>query len=377
MSAGSRLSGSAADAATWRNAWGAGAPLPLPLLLLAATDTAAVEGISAAGSTPESRRRTAAADAELLLRGPLGERPHALPPLPAGVSPALISHVVSAALGLEPVVVDLGCSESPAVPHLRPAAAAAGGPAACLSGGRALAPVRVEALLALGRRWGQGLVAAGRPLLIAECVPGGTSTAQALLSGLGLEVAGLVSGSLRTPVHDLKRSLVSRGLAAAQLPAGAPPAAVVAALGDAMQPLAASLTLHATMAGLPVLLAGGSQMAAVLALALAMATPDQRTALTAHAAVVTTAWVAEENESDLARLLERIGRHWSVDPLAFACGLRFDAGCHPALQDYERGYVKEGVGAGGLALLWELRGGDPAALARACDRACRQLLDQR
>lgn len=369
-----RLCGAEAAAERWQRAWGPGTSLPRPLLLLAATQTAAVEGISAAGATAESRRRTAAADAELLLRGPLGPRPHALPPLPAGVSPALISHVVVEALGLEPLVVDLGCSEAPAVPHLRPAGAAAGGPAACLSSGAALEPERVKALLELGGSWGQRLAAQGRPLLLAECVPGGTSTAQALLSGLGLEVEGLVSGSLRQPAHGLKSELVRRGLAAARLPEHAPPAAVVAAVGDAMQPLAAGLTLAAATAGLPVLLAGGSQMAAVLALALALAHADQRDALARQAAVVTTAWVAEEGGSDLQRLLERIGHRWQVEPLAFAAGLRFGAGCHPALRDYERGYVKEGVGAGGLALLWQLRGGSPAELAAACDRACRQLL---
>lgn len=369
-----RLCGPAAAAAAWQQAWGADRPMPQPLLLLAATETAAVEGISAAGSTAESRRRTAAADAELLLRGPRGSRPHALPPLPAGVSPALISHVVVEVLELEPLVVDLGCSEAPAVPHLRLGGAAAGGPAACLSSGAALAPQRVEALLALGRHWGERLVRAGRPVLLAECVPGGTSTAQALLTGLGLEVEGLVSGSLRQPVHQLKSELVRRGLQAARLEDGAPPAAVVAALGDPMQPLAAGLTQAAANAGLPVLLAGGSQMAAVLALALALAPAEQRGRLAAHAAVATTAWVAEESGSDLERLLARIGQHWDVEPLAFASGLRFGAGCHPALRDYERGYVKEGVGAGGLALLWQLRGGSTEDLAAACDRACRQLL---
>lgn len=375
MKALGRLCGPAAAADHWQRAWSAGTALPLPLLLLAATGTAAVEGISAAGSTPESRRRTAAADAELLLQGPGGQRPHALPPLPAGVSPALISHVVVERLGLEPLVVDLGCSEAPAVPHLRPGGAAAGGPAACLSGGAAMAPERVEALLTLGRRWGERLATAGRPVLLAECVPGGTSTAQALLSGLGLEVEGLVSGSLRQPAHGLKAELVRRGLAAARLPAGAPPLAVVAAVGDPMQPLAAGLTLAAASAGLPLLLAGGSQMAAVLALALALAPAGVRGSVADNAAVATTAWVAEESGSDLGRLLARIGARWQVQPLAFAAGLRFRAGCHPALLDYERGYVKEGVGAGGMALLWQLRGGRPEDLAAACDRACRQLLN--
>lgn len=374
MSAPRRLSGPAAAAAIWQRAWQQDRPLPVPLLLLAATETAAVEGISAAGSTPESRRHTAAADAELVLRGPLGARPHALPPLPAGVSPALISQVVVATLGLEPLVVDLGCAEAPAVAHLRPTGAAAGGPAGCLSGGAALAPARVEALLELGRCWGERLVRRGRPLLLAESVPGGTSTAQAVLSGLGLEVEGLVSGSLRQPAHELKAALVRRGLAAGQLTPDSAPETVVSAVGDAMQPLAAALTLAAAGAGLPVLLAGGSQMAAVLALALALAPTDQREALARHAAVGTTAWVADETESDLERLMAQIGQRWRVEPLAFATGLRFNSACHAALRDYERGYVKEGVGAGGLALLWQLRGGSPEALAAACDRACRQLL---
>jgi len=368
------LCGDPVLAEQWCRAWRRASPTPELLLLLAATDTAAVEGISAAGSTARSRRQTAAADAELLLLGPAGRRRHALPPLPAGVTPALIARVVVEALALQPLVVDLGCAVAPAVPHLRPAGAAAGGPAACLSRGAALDPDRVQALLALGQRWGERLVARGQPLLLAECVPGGTSTAQALLSGLGLAVEGLVSGSLHTPAHGLKASLVRRGLAAAQLPPAAPPARVVAAVGDAMQPLAAALTVAVAGAGVPVLLAGGSQMAAVLALALALAPAPQRAVIAAQAAVVSTAWVAEERGSDLALLLARLASHWGVQPLAFTASLRFGETCHQALRDYERGYVKEGVGAGGLALLWELRGGDPQALAIACDRACRQLL---
>ncbi len=63
------------------------------LLVLAGTRTAEHQGISAAGSTAESRRFTALADAELMLDGPSGRRHWPLPPLPAGVSPALLSHV--------------------------------------------------------------------------------------------------------------------------------------------------------------------------------------------------------------------------------------------------------------------------------------------
>ena len=37
----------------------------------------------------------------------------------------------------------------------------------------------------------------------------------------------------------------------------------------------------------------------------------------------------------------------------------------------ERLNASEGVGAGGLALLWQLAGRQPGALAEACDAACR------
>ncbi len=349
------------------------------LVLLAATETAAVPGISAAGATPKSRQATAAADAELLLLGPLGERPHALPPLPAGVSPALISHVVVEGLALTPLVVDLGCAMAPAIPHLRLPSPAGTGAARCLSSGAAMSRRRVEALLEQGRRWGRRLAvqAPQGPLLVAECVPGGTSTAQALLCGLGVEAGGLVSGSLRHPAHGLKDALLQQGAQAAGLGLGLQarhdPLAVVAALGDPMQPLAAALVLEAATAGVPVMLAGGSQMAAVLALALALALPSQRPQVVAATALATTRWVAEEAGSDLERLLAHLGERWQVEPLAFCSSLAFPAGSHPALLAYEEGYVKEGVGAGGLAVLWELSGRDPQALARRCSQACAHL----
>lgn len=373
-----RLSGSAAAAAPWIRQWQQGWAASEVLLLLAATETAAVHGISAAGTTAASRRRTAAADAELLLLGPALSRPHALPPLPAGVSPALIGHVVLRELALEPLVFDLGCPIAPGVPHRRPPEPAGGGPARCLSTGAAMDLARVEALLAFGRQWGasEGQAARSRPLLLAECVPGGTSTALAVLTGLGVPADGLVSGSLRRPAHGLKAALVARGLAAAvpSIGPGADPLQVVAALGDPMQPLAAGLALAAAGAGRPVLLAGGSQMAAVLALALALTPTSLRRHLAERVALATTAWLAAEAESDLPLLLERIGARWGVTPLAFAADLRFTGALHPALADYERGFVKEGVGAGGLALLWQLSGRRPGDLAAACDRACHQLL---
>lgn len=155
--------------------------------------------------------------------------------------------------------------------------------------------------------------------MLAECVPGGTTTAQAVLTGLGVEAAGLVSGSLRRPAHGLKAALVAQGLAAAGLVSPAQgarldPLRVAAAVGDPMQPLAAGLVLAAAETAMPVLLAGGSQMAAVIALALALAPVALRPRLTSLVALGTTAWVASEASSDLSLLLRRVGRRWGASP---------------------------------------------------------------
>jgi len=343
------------------------------LLVLGGTETAAVPGISAAGATAESRRFTAAADAELLLLGPAGPLPHALPPLPAGVSPALISWAACQGLGLEPLVIDAGAMVAPAVPHLRLGLP----PARCLSSGSAMAAAAVERRRQVGRRLARSWRRRHPDgvLVLAECVPGGTSTAEALLCGLDIAAAGLVSGSCRQPPHDLRATLVARGLAAARTAGVTRGDALgwLAAVGDPLQALALGLIeglADPAGEGSPrLLLAGGSQMAAILALGLAMVPPARRPWLAAHAAVVTTAWVAQEPASDLRGLLARIGGRWQVVPQLLHTRLRFDRCRSGALRDYEQGYVKEGVGAGGLAWLWEQLAGAADQLADRCDQA--------
>ena len=348
------------------------------LLVLAGTQTAAVPGISAAGATPDSRRFTAAADAELLWGGPDGHRPHALPPLPAGVSPALISWVAQQQLRLPLVVADAGAFVAPAVPHLQLGLP----PAACLSSGAAMAPAMVERLLQRGRQLGRGFRQRFPEglLVLAECVPGGTSTAEALLRGLGVDAAGVVSGSLRQPPHSLRGALVQQGLDAmtARGISAEAPLEVLAALGDPFQAMALGvlqgLLLPAEGQGPQALLAGGSQMLALAGLWMASLSQAERAACQGRLAVVTTSWVMQEPGSNLELLANRLAAVWGVRPPLFSSALRFDGCQQQALLDYESGYVKEGVGAGGLAWLTQLAGLDPQALAAACDQACGQLL---
>ena len=56
-----------------------------------------------------------------------------------------------------------------------------------------------------------------------------------------------------------------------------------------------------------------------------------------------------------------------------ACGVRFHSSTHQPLRDYERGFVKEGVGAGALLLLAQLRGWSCDDLVLDCEHALEQL----
>ena len=377
-----RLSGPASE--FWSRAtqrfWSDTEPAPDLLLILSSTLTAEVEGISAAGSTSESRRYTAIADAELLLYGPSHRPRWPLPPLPAGVSPALISWVAAEALQIQPWVGSIGLTKMPPFAHLRfedPQL----GPAACISTGRSMTPERVLQLLKKGQRFGERLQ---HPLVLAECVPGGTTTALAILRGLGLPASELISGSAKHPPMALKRQLVHQGLQSAELSATPSAPELLAAVGDPFQAFATGLLIGSLSSGEPLLLAGGSQMAAVLALALSMVSARERSLLSNQVLLGTTAWLAgevltptETKRTSLVELLALLEDHFNVSISALASGLRFCDSRHPSLRDYELGHVKEGVGAGGLALLAQLRGLSLDRISQGCDNAMDQLLESK
>ncbi len=371
-----RLGASALDAESLRPWTCRDQPVDL-LLVLAATRTAEHEGISAAGSTAASRRYTALADAELLIHGPAGQRRWPLPPLPAGVSPALLSHVAARRLKLTPQVAALGLDQKPdfqclAIEPLDQ------GPSACLSSGAAMPLSRVQHLWREGELLGRRLQ---RPLVLAECVPGGTTTAQAVLTALGVEVAHLISGSARQPPQQLKQALVTRGLQRASL--GAAPSAeqILAAVGDPFQAFTAGVLVGAVSAEQPLLLGGGCQMLAVLALAMQALPASQRERLVAQVLIGTTGWLADEgaaaaSQSPFEGLVDATAGHVAAALSVLTCGVRFHNSAHQPLRDYERGYVKEGVGAGALLLLAQLRGCSCAELVLDCERALEQLLSR-
>jgi uncharacterized protein (TIGR00303 family) len=209
-----------------------------------------------------------------------------------------------------------------------------------------------------GLNMAPSLAARGDYLMLAESVPGGTTTALALLCGLGVPAWGMVSSSMPQNAHPLKAQVVRAALAAAGLDGASRPSSaldVAAAVGDPMQPFVAGLALGA-LPSVPVLLAGGSQMAAVLALVVALARERGQTLDLDRLGIATTGWVAHDPTADLAGLVAQI-----ADIPVFASALDFSASRYPPLRRYEDFLVKEGVGAGAAAVV--------AALATGADHA--------
>ena len=111
-------------------------------LVIAGTNTSQIPGISAAGINAKSRRITALADAEFLLKGASKDHKYKLPLLNAGVTPALISYVCSKLINVYPVVVPLGIGVKPYFNHLVVEDRDLG-PSKCLTTGKSMTKERV------------------------------------------------------------------------------------------------------------------------------------------------------------------------------------------------------------------------------------------
>lgn len=310
---------------------------PVLVLVLGFTETALLPGISAAGKTPQDRQYTAIADAEFLVKGPQSRPHYPLPPLNQGASPALISHALAIASHWPIIVVNAGLPTPPPIDCLD----LGGQPARCVSTGQALHPDLVQHLWQQGQQLGQKLMIefCDHYLVIGECVVGGTTTALGVLTGLQIPAEGKVNSSHPHCNHGQKIALVQNGLYQAQITARSTPWDVVAAVGDPMQIVVAGMASTAAKQT-KVLLAGGTQMMAVWALIQAIGSDRLE-----QIAVGTTRWVLEDPTSDAVGLAQNIG------PITLlGSQLNFSTSRHGQLRQYEQGFVKEGVGAGGAAI---------------------------
>jgi uncharacterized protein (TIGR00303 family) len=307
--------------------------------VLGHTDTCLISGVSTAGVTEDLRAYTPAADAEVVNLGVALCLP-TLPSSPLGApGPAGITRAALGLAGIEAHFVGAGLRVWPETNVSRMSEQ----PGANIETGHAVPDAQrlFEAGVALGRE----VAARSTYLVLGESVPGGTTTALAVLLALGYAAEGRVSGSMPGNAHELKTRIARSALHAAGLERGdglADPLMALGAVGDPMQPLAAGIALGASGEGCEVLLAGGSQMLAVAAVLRAV---DGSGAL-ARITIGTTRWIVEDPAADVVGLAEEISSELAV----LAVNLDFSDSAEPGLRGYERFLVKEGVGAGGACI---------------------------
>jgi uncharacterized protein (TIGR00303 family) len=309
---------------------------PLFVCIIGTTETAEIPGISAAGKYPELTDYTPPADVELLLLGRCKCVP-GVPVTPEGIpTPALITMSGLTLANIPALVVSGGIKINPHVPFLD----LGGKPGGDIRTGKAVD--NAEEVLWRAKIAGENLSRTADYLVVGESIPGGTTTALGVLLAMGIDAKGKVSSSMPSNPHELKIKTVEEGLKASKIEFGTlakDPIRAISCVGDPMILAFAGLVLGAATK-VPVLMAGGTQMGAVLAVIKAI-NPDALN----NIAIGTTRWIITDKTSDLKGIITQI-----ADVPILAVDLNFSKSKLEGLRTYEAGVVKEGVGAGGVII---------------------------
>ncbi len=312
---------------------------PLYALVLGNTETGKIPDVSAAGAVPEITDFTPAADAELLFYGRC-KSIDGVPVTPDGIpTPGLITMSALQLTDAPVFIVEGGLRVKPKVPYF----SLGGLPGGDIRSGDAVK--NAEEVLEEGRILGKSLSSLADYLVVGESIAGGTTTALGVLTAMG--VNGMVSSSMPGNPLELKKTIVEDGMKKAGVSFGSlknNPLGAVGALGDPMMPAFAGVVLGAAES-VPVLMAGGTQMTAVLAIVASMEGKLD------NIAIGTTRWIVEDASSNIAGTVEQIAKVPIINTK-----LSFAESKYPGLKVYEEGIVKEGVGAGGTAISASMKG---------------------
>ncbi len=298
-------------------------------LVISYTATCEIPGITVAGANPDLLKFTAAADAEYLHYG-YCKSIDAIPMTPDGKpTPAIITKTALEAASIPAFVINAGSKVVPKLPCLELGLT----PGKNISQEQGLDQDSVRKAVEYGRIVGRSLGSSTDCLIIGESIPGGTTTAFAVMSGLG--VNGTVSSSMPQNPLTLKKQVVQTAL---KRLTSNDPFDILAQVGDPMIPTVAGI-LGTASESTNVILAGGTQMAAILAFAKNTGFNEK------NIAVGTTSYIVDDKTADILNIIKQI----SDIPILVA-KLQLSQSKIQGLRSYGEGFVKEGAGAGGASI---------------------------
>jgi uncharacterized protein (TIGR00303 family) len=305
-------------------------------LVISYTETCEIPGITIAGADKEFLKFTSPADAEYLTHGKC-KCIDSIPMSPDGKpTPALLTKVALNTSKIPHFVINAGSKISPDVPSFDSELPIGKN----ISESSALTVDDINRAVEFGRIIGKSISKETDCLVIGESIPGGTTTALATLMGLGIDAS--VSSSMPKNPIEIKHNVVSSALKRKK---SDDVFEIVAELGDPMIPVCAGMLSEASKK-CHVLLAGGTQMTAVLAFAKKIGYEKNSTAIGC------TSYIIDDKEAQFLETVKKIDdiAVLTIDP-------KLSESQFYGLRSYSEGFVKEGAGAGGSLIASVLKTG--------------------
>ena len=306
-------------------------------LVISYTETCEIPGITFAGADKDSIKFTSPADAEYLHYG-YCKTIDKIPMTPDGKpTPALLTKTALESASIPHLTINAGSKVSPQLPFIETG----------MSNGKnisiqdAMTDSQVSHAVDYGRIVGRSMASLTDSLVIGESIPGGTTTALAVLRALDFDAK--VSSSMPNNPIELKNQIVTSALERID---SDHPYSIIAKIGDPMIPFVAGMLSSASSIS-KVMLAGGTQMSAVLAFASKIGFDEENTV------IGTTSYITHDNSVNFVDIVKQIADIpiISVDP-----GMKNSK--HSGLKSFSEGFAKEGVGAGGSIISSMLKTGN-------------------
>ncbi|NCB11348.1 MAG: TIGR00303 family protein [Erysipelotrichia bacterium] len=187
-------------------------------------------------------------------------------------------------------------------------------------------------------------------VILAESIPAGTTTANATALALQYECEGYFSSSYKNNPSDIKNKTIEDALKRIDLNDDL--FDKLGFISDNMIIFNAGFILGSRANNLKVILAGGTQMAAVLLVVNSILRSMDGQIDSSNIALCTTKWINKDENSNIKALLEQLD--FPIN--AYASDFDFSLSAHPALKLYDEGEAKEGVGCGGALCYGAING---------------------
>ena len=303
------------------------------LLAASVTKTCEIDGITQAGISGMIPL-TPTLDAEFITNekvfslGELAETPTGVP------TPALITravHNLSPFSAIE--ILDLGLFSKPqnCILHhfdIQPSKSIHEG-----------ADIDAKEVFLKGMAFGKSYELKGNYLILGESTPAGTTTAAASILALGYDCTDDFSSSFLHVPNKIKKQTINKALSF--INKDMTNFEKLGIVSDNMLLFCAGFLLEASKR-FQIVLAGGTQMAACLLIADKLKEDVFMRIKHDNIILATTQWVAQDNNSNIAHILE----HLSYTPHAIYTTFHFTNTDIAILKKYDEGEAKEGVGAG-------------------------------